>query len=398
MKYQLRPYQKAASDAATAYFLDYTVGGGGLLILPTGSGKSLIIADIAHRLNAPILIFCPSVEILKQNYEKMEAVEKGLCALYSASAGRKDIALITLATIGSVDRHPEEFDLFRFVIIDEAHNVDANGGMYESFLHRRKDRKVVGLTATPFRLTRGYEGGSVLKFLTRTRPRIFDKVLYYCQVSDLISHGFLADVTYFDLSEKTSFDIKRVATNSTGSDYDEESLRLEYDRSDFATELYNWTLRTLSPKDGTKRNGVLVFTRFIKESEQLVERLTTNGIQAAVVTGSTPKKERARIAEDFKNGKIKVIANSCVYITGFDYPALDTVILAAPTKSLARYYQEIGRIVRPYQGKKSWCIDLTYNYKRFGKVADLKIGLEKPNSELWAIFSKGTKLTNTTIV
>lgn len=758
MKTVLRHYQKEASQAAVTFFLDKRNSGGGLLILPTAAGKSHVIADIAHRLNAPILIFCPSVEILKQNHEKMERVERGLSTMYSASVGKKDISLVTFATIGSVDRHPEQFDVFRYVLVDECfpykqfvstekgqmrigqlanmykrgkrlpnvlsynentkeceakkilrvwcsgvkevfryhfsgkicihctenhpfltqdgwkaigslkegeyilsnkkkagyanipnqdqielilgsiigdgsvekriraknthrfrftqgerqleylkwkektlgcegaiyagksgycdknvyffsshvlyfkdemcskkyviehlspkslaviwmddghlsekqnggsicavaesseltnlfakklnemgidcfardaqssstkktyhyirlrkkgveklckivapfvhksmeykltdgtkhiagsyiwdstyspytacvlerkesdgekevfnmevednhsyvittgkydkdkekypcgiivhncHNVDAKGGMYERFIHRRADRKVVGLTATPFRLTRGYEGGSILKFLTRTRPRIFDKVLYCCQVSDLLSQGYIADVTYYDVSEKTSFDISRVMTNSTGSDYDEESLKLEYERSGFIYDLFNWTVRVLNPKDGTKRNGVLVFTRFVKESEQLVRMLSEKGVCAAVVTGDTPKKERARIAEDFKKGKIKVIANSCVYIMGFDYPALDTVILASPTKSLARYYQEVGRIIRLYEGKKCWCVDLTYNYRRFGKVSDLKIGLEKPNSELWAVFSRGRKLTNSKIV
>ena len=398
MIHALRPYQKAASDAAVSYFLYCRDYGGGLLILPTAAGKSHVIADIAHRLGSPILIFCPSVEILRQNHEKMERVEKGLSTMYSASVGKKDISMITFATIGSVNRHPEQFDVFRYVMVDEAHGVDAKGGMYERFIHRRKDRKVVGLTATPFRLTRGFYGGSVLKFLTRTRPRIFNKVLYCCQVSDLLSQGYIADVTYFDVSDKTSFDISRVATNSTGSDYDEESLRLEYKRSGFIYDLFNWTLRVLSPKDGTKRNGVLVFTRFVQESEQLVRMLGEKGISAAVVTGETPKKERARIAEDFKNGKIKVISNSCVYIMGFDYPALDTVILASPTKSLARYYQEVGRVIRKYDGKRCWCVDMTCNYKRFGKVSDLKIGLEKPNSELWAVFSRGRKLTNTPII
>ena len=170
------------------------------------------------------------------------------------------------------------------------------------------------------------------------------------------------------------------------------------ERSGFAQDLFNWVMRVRSPKDGSKRNGILVFTRFVKESEQLVGMLTKKGVKAAIVTGETPKKERERIVNEFKRGEIQVVSNAGVFATGFDYPELDTVILAKPTKSLARYYQQVGRCVRPCKGKKTWVVDLTSNIRRFGKVSDLKIGLERPNSELWAVFSKGRKLTNTIIV
>ena len=392
----LRDYQKQAADAAVRFFLSGG-NGGGLIVIPTGGGKSWVIADIAARLSVPLLIFCPSKEILEQNHDKMERVSKGLSSMYSASVGQKNISPVTFATIGSVNNHPEDFDVFRYVIVDECHYCNAKGGMYERFLHRRPDRKVVGLSATPYRLSSN-SMGSMLKFITRTRPRIFNTVLHVSQVTDLLSRGFLADPAYYDVSSKTSFDITRVRTNSTGSDFDEESLKLELKRSDFASDLFNWTLRTLHPKDGTRRNGVLVFTRFVAESDLLVRRLADNGIRAEIVTGETPKRERERIVEDFKRGKIQVVANANCLSVGFDYPELDTVILARPTKSLALYYQQVGRCLRPCAGKRTWVIDLTSNIRRFGKVSDLKIVPEKPNSELWAVFSKGRKLTNTLIV
>ena len=90
--------------------------------------------------------------------------------------------------------------------------------------------------------------------------------------------------------------------------------------------------------------------------------------------------------------------NVGILIKGFDYPELDTIIMARPTKSLAIWYQSVGRILRPFSNKRPWVIDLSGSYRRFGKVSDLKIGLEKPNSELWAVFSKGRRLTNTPIV
>lgn len=394
MGLQLRSYQKQASDAAVRYFLEEDKRkhkySGGLIVMPTAAGKSHIIADIAHRLNAPILIFAPSKELLLQDFDKMERIEKGISTMYSASVGQKKISMITFATIGSAIRHIDDFDVFRYVLCDEAHDINSDGGMYERFIHHREDRKVVGLTATPFRLER-----DTLKFLTRTRPRIFGRVLYVCQITELLSKGYLADPQYFDLTE---LNMDNVRSNSTGSDYDDASLTAEYERSGFYDKLFSTTMRVLSPKDGTRRKGVLVFTRFTREAEGLVRLLSAQGVKAATVSADTPPKERAMMISAFKEGKISVIVNVGILIKGFDYPELDTIIMARPTKSLAVYYQAVGRVLRPFPNKKPWVIDLSGSYRRFGKVSDLKITTEKPNTELWAVFSKGRKLTNTQIL
>lgn len=388
MKFTLRSYQQEASDAAVRVFQGQKQTNG-LIVVSTGGGKSLIIADIASRLDAPLLIFQPSKEILQQNFAKLQSYGVIECGVYSASVGCKDINRITFATIGSVMNHMDDFKHFKYVLIDEAHCVNSKAGMYKKFIEAEK-RQVVGLTATPYRLS-SYQGGSMLKFLTRTRPRIFNEVLYVCQTSDLLAKGFLADLKYYDL---TSMDLSNVRSNSTGADYDEKSLKLEYERSGFYDKLTTTTLRVLNPKSGVPRKGVLVFTRFVDEAQNLVDKLKIKGISAAIVTGETPKADREMLLEDFKAGKIKVVANVGVLVVGFDFPALDTVILARPTKSLAWYYQAVGRGIRPFKGKDGWVIDLAGNYKRFGKVSDLKIDVEKPNSQLWCVKSNGKILTN----
>jgi len=388
MQYVLRSYQKQASDAAVAAFTS-TRESNGLLILPTGAGKSLVIADIAHRLDGPLLILQPSKEILEQNFAKLQSYGCWDCSIYSASVGRKEINRITFATIGSVMNHMEDFAHFRNVMIDECHKVNSKEGQYEEFLHA-VPRKVVGLTATPYRLGKGSEGMSMLKFLTRTRPRIFDRVLYYCQVGELLAKGYLADLSYYDL---TAINLEMVKSNSTGADYDEKSLKEEYERSGFYDKLTTTTLRVLKPKSGVPRNGVLVFTRFIDEAGELVEKLGIKGIKAAIVTGETPKREREQILESFKAGRIKVVANVGTLTTGFDYPELDTIILGRPTKSLALYYQMVGRAIRPCKGKDGWVIDLGGSFRRFGNVADLRIDCP-PGSAKWVVTSRGRQLTN----
>ena len=387
--FQLRPYQKQASDAAVRAFLGKTKKNG-LLILPTGAGKSLVIADIASRLDEPLLIFQPSKEILQQNYAKVQTYGITDCGCYSASVGCKNINRITFATIGSVMNHMEDFQHFKYVMVDECHLTNAKGGQYKTFFEAT-DRQVIGLTATPYRLGRGLNRTSILKFLTRTRPRIFDEVLYYCQISELLAKGYLADLRYFDC---TQLDMNNVITNSTGNDYDENSLKLEYERSGFYDQLTSTTLRVLKPKNSIPRKGVLVFTRFTEEAWRLTQKLQKKGINAAIVTGSTPKNEREAILENFKNGYIKVVSNVGVLTTGFDYPALDTVILARPTKSLSLYYQMVGRAIRPCKGKDGWIIDLGGSYRFFGKVSDLKIDLEVQGTTRWCIKSLGRQLTN----
>lgn len=386
----LRSYQKQASDAAVRLF-NSKKETNGLIVLPTGAGKSLVIADIASRLDGPLLVFQPSKEILQQNFAKLQSYGIWDCSCYSASVNSKDINRITFATIGSVMNHMHDFDCFKNVIIDECHYVNSKAGQYKQFIET-KNRQVIGLTATPYRLERA-NGGSVLKFLTRTRPRIFSKVIYCCQIGELLSKGFLADLQYYDL---TTLDLRRVKSNSTGADYDERSLLAEYERSGFYDKLSNTVVKVLQPKSGIPRKGVLVFTAFTREARELVDKLQTLGVNAAIVTGETPKKEREEILARFKANDIKVVANVGVLTTGFDYPELDTVILARPTKSLGLYYQMIGRAIRPSAGKDGWVVDISGSFRRFGNVADLFIG-KPPGTAKWSVYSRGRQLTNVTL-
>lgn len=383
MKYQLRNYQLEASNAAVKAFKEGKRNG--IVIVPTGGGKSVIIADIASKLGRPLLVLQPSKEILEQNFAKLDSYGVDDKSIFSASLNQKEISRITFATIGSVVNQMEAFKHFRYVLIDEAHLVKPDGGMYKRFITDTK-RIVIGLTATPYRL-HSYRFGSMLKFITRTRPNIFTKVLYVVQIQDILKQGFLANLQYYDL---TKLDMTRVQTNSTGADWSDESLKREYERVDFADNLVATVSRLMHPKSGIPRKGILVFTRFIEEAYALKEALYG---EAEVVTGDTPKNERERILNEFKSGIVKVVINVSVLAVGFDYPELDTIVLARPTKSLALYYQVVGRCIRPYPNKVGWIVDLSGTYQQFGKVEDLKI-TDPENDGKWAVESNGIKLTN----
>lgn len=127
--YVLRSYQQNAVNRSVEFLTNPRLRGrNGLLVIPTGAGKSLVIAGIAARLDAPVLVFQPSKEILQQNAEKLRGYGYAP-AIWSASLNRKRVGQITLATIGSVMNHVEAFKHFKYVLIDEAHLVNPKGGM-----------------------------------------------------------------------------------------------------------------------------------------------------------------------------------------------------------------------------------------------------------------------------
>lgn len=378
-----RQYQVESIDAGARFLMSKNTRGGGLIVLPTGSGKSVTIAGIAAKLDAPTLIFQPSREILQQNFKKL--IHYGFRpAVYSASFGKKQISgAVTLATIGSVVRKPELFEHVKYILVDECHQVKAAGGMYADFLEALEHRgvRLIGLTATPYRLHSTMEG-STLRFLTRTRPRVFSELVYYVQNGQLFKDGHLAKLQYFPVK---GFDRSRLQANSTGADYTDASVQQQFRETGFASKLQRVVERLLE----IGRKGVLVFTRFVDESQRLVDKIPG----AAIVSALTPDLERDRILRDFKAGRIPVVANSGVLTTGFDYPELDTVVLARPTLSLGLYYQIVGRCVRPHPSKEyAMVVDMVGLVEQFGKVEDLTI--ESGPNKKWFVSSNGKQLTN----
>ena len=379
--YRLRPYQQQAADVAVRYFKDRTATANGIMVLPTGSGKSLVIADIAARLGAPVLVFQPSKEILEQNYAKLCAYDILECAVYSASCNSKAISRITFATIGSVKNHVEEFSHFRYVIVDECHLVNPKEGMYRDFFKAIRC-KIIGLTATPYRLY-STRNGAVLRFITNTSPRVFSRLLFFVQIGYLCGQGYLAKLNYYRIP---LIDLNRLRRNSTGADYTDDSVQREYRRVSFNDGVLNIVRRLLR----VNRRGILLFSRFVEEAQYISDSLPG---MAAIVSQNTPKKERERILADFKAGRIKVVTNVGVLTTGFDYPELDTVVLARPTLSLALYYQMVGRAIRPHPSKaEGWIVDLCGNFNRFGRVEDLQLASYKPGT--YCIQNRTRVLTN----
>ena len=374
-KFLPRDYQEKSIQEGLR-FLQSNSGQNEIQVLPTGAGKSICIAGIADRFEDPILILQPSQEILKQNYAKYVSYG-GHAGVYSASVGRKDLGHVTFASIQSIMSkgkdgkypHAEKFKHFRHVIIDECHfSVNPKGGQILDFLSMLKNPRVLGFSATPFRMYPHFDT-SMLKMITRTRPKIFGKLAYYVQIGDLKDRGFLCPTKYYSLTK--DFDRKQLKVNSTGADFDEQHLRKYYDSINFKEDVMEVILRV-----NAKGRRVLAFVNFVADAQYISESLE----DSATVHALTSKAERARIEKEFKEGKIMSVVNCGTWTTGFDDEYLDCVLLARPLRSLSMYYQMFGRGLRfpsDMPDKETWLIDLCSNMNVFGRVEELRVEMDK---------------------
>lgn len=380
MAFQLRPYQSESINLSVD-FLHGNSKENALVILPTGSGKSVVIAKILEPLEGKTIVLQPSKEILEQNFEKFS--NYGKASIYSASAGEKRIDKITFCTIGSIINKKHLFKGLENILIDECHLVGPDAGMYNEFIKAFPKAKVLGLTATPYRLETTSTGPQ-LTFLTRSTPSIFDKVLLYVQNDVLFNAGFLAELEYYNFDV---IDRSKLEVNSSGTDFTQTSLRRYYKSIDMPSRIVKNALTILS-----KRKNLLIFCALIEEAAS-VQKIIPG---SALLTGETKKEERERILSLFKKGTIKCLINVGVLTTGFDYPALEAVLMARSTMSLSLYYQIVGRVMRIFTyddgtKKKGWFIDMGGNINFFGKIETMKIVDKDGYLSIW---NNGRQLTN----
>lgn len=381
---KLRPYQQISVDKALSYLLSDEAFNAAM-VLPTGSGKSWIISELARVLNKPLVVFCPSKELLEQNISKFKMY--GLpFSVFSASAGSREIGKVTFATIGTARSSAEEFAHFEYCIIDECDTVPSKkSSMYQKFFKEVKFKKILGLTATPFTMktyTDPYQTfGKITrcKMFTRTRPKSFDKIIHVVQIHEL--KEYLCPLRYIPLKYST----KGLELNSTGADFKADSIDKNMVLNAIGEKLPLVTQQALAK--GRLRN--LVFVHSVDFAEQLA-RDTPN---AGFISSRNNKKERKQIIDDFKSGKITTLYNCNLLSVGFDFPELDSVILARPTNSMRIFIQQVGRALRIHPSKEyATVVDMCGNYNKFGKVEDLIIGYHEEYG--WSVVSNGKLLTN----
>lgn len=352
-----------------------------LIVLPTAWGKSILTAFVAKNSNDKMIVLQPSKELLEQNYLKYCSLcgDFALNAgIYSASFGRKDIAHITYATIGSIKSLGAKFKSLGFtkMLIDEAHLYprEANS-MLGRFLKESGITHVLGITATPVKLqtNRDKDGQNFSKLVMLTsrskKGNFFKDIIHVGQVAEMVRLGFWSPLQY----ETAGFDSSLLVFNSSKSEYTEESVQRAYDANGGSEQIVQALDRH------SDRRHILVFVPSVEDAITLSKKYPNS----AVIYGEMDKTERSQVIARFRAGEIRVIFNVRVLSTGFDYTGIDCIVLGVSTASIALYYQIIGRATRIDPEKTDALI-----VERFGRVEDITF----EQGKMWRMFGTGGRL------
>jgi DNA repair protein RadD len=357
-----RLYQTAAINALEVY---WTNGGGNALIsMPTGTGKSLVIAAYILGVMARYPKFRPVVlthrqELIEQDLKHLLALQPDApVGINSAALGRRDTdSQILFASIASVYRNPRALGFRDLVIIDEAHLVPLHSGsMYRQLFAVLREispaLRICGLSGTCFRMDQGR--------LDEGENKIFDEIVYDYSIGQAIKDGWLAPL--ISIATETRIDVGNV--HIRGGEFIESELQEAVDTPLIVRGAVDELVEL-----GKERKSWLAFCVGVTHAGHVCKELRDRGITAEVVTGKTPRDERERILADFKAGLIQALVNVNVLTTGFDCPNVDLLALLRPTLSTGLYVQMLGRGTRKAPGKVDCLVlDFARNVYRHGPV------------------------------
>jgi len=366
------PYQTEALSALDSFVK--TKPGNPLVVIPTGGGKSIVIAWairdwVAQYPPFRCMILAHRNELVTQNAEELAGVFGGEIGVYSAQADRRDtMKAITYASIDSVYNKAGEFPPVDCIIVDEAHRIPVKGeGKYRTFIADamkfNPHLRVVGFTATPYRMGCG----------PICHPQhILTEICYEAKIGPLIEDGFLCPIRA-KVSDKVP-DLSAVATASTG-DYKSRDLSAAVDIPELVTSAVAEIVEIINREN---RKSVVVFCIDIAHSKHVSEAFATHGIVAPCVTGKTTACARQAAVESFRAGESRVLCNVNVYTEGFNVKQVDCVVLLRPTLAAGMYVQMVGRGLRRHPQKKD-CLILDYggNIERHGPIDALDGGVVK---------------------
>jgi len=371
---ELRHYQQAAKQAAWD-FLRHREGNPAL-VLPTGAGKSPLMAamaqDAVQSWQGRVAILAHTQELVAQNADKLRRMwPDAPMGIYAAGLKRRDrFDPIIFAQIQSVAARAHTLGRFDLLLIDEAHRIPLNGeGRYRQFIddcmRHNPNLRVVGVTATPYRL----QGRAVP---VCGPEHILTDIAYEARIPDLIAEGYLSRLVS---KPGECPDLKSVHTR--GGEFIEGELAAVMSEDGLVE-------RTIADLLGraTGRVAGIVFCVNVEHAEKVLARLHAAGESAALVHGGTPKAERGNLIAAFQQGAIRWMVNVNVLSEGFDAPHIDCVAMLRPTKSPGLYYQQVGRGLRLAPGKSD-CLVLDYamNVVEHGAIDEIRVARAKPGRE-----------------
>jgi DNA repair protein RadD len=361
MMMNLRDYQQKAIDLLYEWF-NKNHTGNPCLVMPTGSGKSHVIAALCQDAiqnwpDTTILMLTHVQELIEQNAEKMlQHWSDAPLGVYSAGLKRKEIGNnITFAGIQSIVRNLAALSKIDLVIVDECHLIShKNEGMYRELINHllaiNPAMRVIGLTATPYRLGHG---------LITEGDALFNALIEPVSIEQLIARGFLAPLKskITDLTYDTSGVKKR------GGEFIESELQAAVNQPMSNEQAVAETIRLSSGKNSwlfsSEKNSWLFFCTGVDHAEAIADILKSSGIRAECLTGKTSVDDRERILSDFKSGKIQAVTNANILTTGFDHPGINLIVFLRPTLSPTLYVQMAGRGMRASPDKE-YCLVLDF--------------------------------------
>ncbi len=325
-RYQDRVVSRAVSALGTH--------GNTLVISPTGSGKTIMLAALAGQVGAKkTLILQHRDELVNQNMQKYMAINpKAWPALFTADAKSWSGSAI-FAMVQTLARHTATIPKLGLLIVDEAHHTAANS--YRRIIDAAKEKnpkiKIAGFTATPERSDKkGLRG-------------VFSNVADQITIKELIDLGFLVPPRALVVDVGKQDELSKV--RRLASDYDMEQVEKIMDTKIINEEV----VRHWKEQAGDRKT--IVFCSTIAHAEDVAAAFSREGVAAAVVTGETPDGKRKTIIRQFKAGQIQVICNVAVFTEGFDEPLVSCIVLLRPCSHKSTMIQMIGRGLRPVNCK-----------------------------------------------
>lgn len=328
---KLRPYQE---EAKAAVLKEWDEGHGKtLLVLPTGTGKTIVFSGITEecvRRGERVLILAHRGELLDQAADKLKKATGLGCSVEKAE--QSCLGSWYRVVVGSVQTLMREKrlsgfsqDYFDDIIIDEAHHAISDS--YQTILRHFDKAKVLGVTATPDR-------GDM-----KNLGQVFDSLAYEYTLPQAIKEGYLSPIKAVTIP--LQLDLSGVAMQSG-----------DFKASDIDTALDPYLYQIADEmKNYCADRKTVVFLPLVKTSQKFRDILNECGFRAAEVNGESP--DRAEILEDFDNGRYDVLCNSMLLTEGWDCPSVDCVIVLRPTKVRGLYCQMVGRGTRLCEGKEN---------------------------------------------
>lgn len=350
---QLRPYQLEAIRALWEFWRN-NPRGTPLIVCPTGGGKSLILSEIARRVlekrpQYKIVVVTHRKELIEQNAAELSKLLAIPIGIYSAGLGSKTVRNVTVAGIQSIYKKTIEADL---IIVDEVHLVSRDAdSMYQKFFASIPTARVVGLTATPYRMDQGSLVGN-----------LFSGIAYDINVASLVPE-YLSPLV--SVPSKNTPDFSRVA--KSGFDYKQSELEAVFD------PLIQQNCEEVLSRIGD-RKSVLVFCSGIEHAKKTSEAFKALGQSSDYVTGEMLNIVRDANIARFKAGQIRILCNCDILTTGFNHPGIDCIVLLRATRSTGLYVQICGRGMRKSEGKVN-CLVLDFggNIERHGPIDCIEI-------------------------